>query len=220
MKKQSNLNPYAAAYVPVAIRESRSPTSVTERGSRNYNGNIWPQTPQQTINNQQLCYADALRRSPVKKQSASSSHISPSQSSTLVTEQQLMDALRLSPAKNQPASSRISPSQSATQFTEEQVLTDEEVDMEYLRMLFHSVDDESLLDVYRLNHGDLEDAIDMLEQLEIDEVDLSGSLPDELDFSDVSHFVVPYNDSDSAEQRNVAAETSAPSGHLPSSKFL
>lgn len=56
--------------------------------------------------------------------------------------------------------------------------------------------------------------------LQIDEVDLSGSLPDELDFSDVSHFVVPYNDSDSAEQRNVAAETSAPSGHLPSSKFL
>lgn len=158
------MNPYAAAYVPVAIREPRARTSVTEGGPRNYNGNIWSQ---QTINNQQLGYADALRRSPVKNQPASSSHISPSRSATQFTEQQLVDALRLSPVKNQPASSHISPSQSATQFTDEQELTDEEVDMEYLRMLFHGVDDESLLDVYNLNHGDLEDAIDMLEQLEV-----------------------------------------------------
>lgn len=70
------------------------------------------------------------------------------------------------PAKSQPASSSYtSPSQNVT----DNQLLDEEADMdlEYLRMAFPGISYQSLADVYNVNSGDLDSAIDMLSQLEV-----------------------------------------------------
>ena len=48
-------------------------------------------------------------------------------------------------------------------------IMDEEfnMDLEYLRMTFPGLSIESLLDVYMANNRDLEAAVDMLDQLEV-----------------------------------------------------
>jgi len=44
---------------------------------------------------------------------------------------------------------------------------DSEMDLAYLQMTFPGVSDQSLLDVYNVNRGDLEAAVDMLNHLEV-----------------------------------------------------
>ncbi|KAF7830225.1 polyadenylate-binding protein-interacting protein 5-like [Senna tora] len=87
--------------------------------------------------------------------------------------------------------------------------------MEYLRMAFPGISDQSLVDVYIVNRGDLDAAIDMLSQLEFDNVESSGSLPETLDIGDVSEF---GSSADSAplKLKTVAAEASTSSSHLAS----
>ncbi|KAK9741765.1 hypothetical protein RND81_03G126700 [Saponaria officinalis] len=43
---------------------------------------------------------------------------------------------------------------------------EEEMDLAYLQMIFPGVSDQSLVDVYNVNMGDLESALDMLSDLE------------------------------------------------------
>ncbi|XP_057525163.1 polyadenylate-binding protein-interacting protein 5-like [Amaranthus tricolor] len=53
---------------------------------------------------------------------------------------------------------------------------DSEMDLAYLQMMFPGVSDQSLADVYAVNLGDLDSAVDMLTDLES-----ADSLPDALD---------------------------------------
>lgn len=50
----------------------------------------------------------------------------------------------------------------------EQIMDEEfDMDLEYLRMMFPGLSNDSVLDVYMANNGDLEATIDMLNQLEV-----------------------------------------------------
>ncbi|KAG5121705.1 hypothetical protein JHK84_040045 [Glycine max] len=100
-------------------------------------------------------------------------------------------------------------------------LLDEEVDMdlEYLRMNFPGISYQSLVDVYNVNSGDLDAAIDMLSQLELEGDETSGILPETLDIGDVSESGLPA-DSASLKQKNVAEETNTSSSHMASANVL
>ncbi|MED6206872.1 hypothetical protein PIB30_030642 [Stylosanthes scabra] len=64
---------------------------------------------------------------------------------------------------------------------------DPDMDVEFLRMQFPGISEESLRDVYMVNECDIDAAIEMLNQLELkfDGVESSGSLPETLDIGDV-----------------------------------
>ncbi|KAB2079558.1 hypothetical protein ES319_A05G012200v1 [Gossypium barbadense] len=69
----------------------------------------------------------------------------------------------------------------------EQIMDEEfDMDLEYLRMMFPGLSNDSVLDVYMANNGDLEATIDMLNQLEMYTVESSDTLLDTLDIGDVS----------------------------------
>ncbi|XLR36246.1 hypothetical protein S83_064146 [Arachis hypogaea] len=94
---------------------------------------------------------------------------------------------------------------------------DPDMDVEYLRMQFPGISEESLRDVYMVNECDIDAAVEMLNQLELkfDGVESSGSLPETLDIGDVSESG-SASDSASLKLKNVAAEasTSTSSSHL------
>ncbi|GMI97605.1 INCREASED POLYPLOIDY LEVEL IN DARKNESS 1, CTC-interacting domain 5 [Hibiscus trionum] len=94
----------------------------------------------------------------------------------------------------------------------EKQFMDEEFDMdlEYLRMTFPGLSNESLMDVYLANGGDFEATIDMLNQLEMNTVESSESLPDTLDIGDVSESVSSATFSPH-KLKNMAGETSSSS---------
>lgn len=59
-------------------------------------------------------------------------------------------------------------SQNVNEVVEKQMLDEEfDIDMEYLQMSFPGLSEQSLADVYLANKGDLEAAVDMLNQLEV-----------------------------------------------------
>ncbi|XP_058724825.1 polyadenylate-binding protein-interacting protein 5-like [Vicia villosa] len=188
--RQSSLNPYAAAYVPVSKRDANANASArfyaTEEennSSQDYDGTAWFQPPQYAGNNVQLLKNNPQRLSPGKSQPGSSSYFSSQQSVAPLADKHFMD---------------------------EEV----DIDLEYLRMTFPGISDESLVDVYNVNGGDLDAAVDMLSQLEFDDaVDSSGNLPDSLDIGDVSEPALPAN-SPSSKQKNATAEASTSFGHL------
>ncbi|XP_057727814.1 polyadenylate-binding protein-interacting protein 6 [Arachis stenosperma] len=94
---------------------------------------------------------------------------------------------------------------------------DPDMDVEYLRMQFPGISEESLRDVYMVNECDIDAAVEMLNQLELkfDGVESSGNLPETLDIGDVSESG-SASDSASLKLKNVAAEasTSTSSSHL------
>ncbi|KAK8695257.1 hypothetical protein V6N13_000424 [Hibiscus sabdariffa] len=94
----------------------------------------------------------------------------------------------------------------------EKQFVDEEFDMdlEYLRMTFPGLSNESLMDVYLANEGDFEATVDMLNQLEMQTVESSESLPDTLDIGDVSESGSSATFSP-LKLKNMAGETSASS---------
>ncbi|KAK7320718.1 hypothetical protein VNO77_30447 [Canavalia gladiata] len=187
MKPQaSSLNPYAASYIPLSKRETDGRTSLIERDSGNYGGTVWFQTHQETASDQRLVNSSTGK--PVAF-----------------------------PVKSQPASSSYSSSsQNVVELTDKQLLDEElDMDIEYLRMTFPGISDQSLVDVYNVNRGDLDAAVDMLNQLEFDSVQSSGSLPETLDIGDVSESGLSA-DSASFKQKNVAAEANASSCHMAS----
>lgn len=102
-----------------------------------------------------------------------------------------------------------SSSQKPNEVEEKRVLDEEyEMDLDYLRMIFPGISDESLGDVYMANNCDLEASIDMLNQLESDTHESSGNLPDSLDISDASE-ALPTVESSSVKLKNVVGEASA-----------
>ncbi|KAE8654493.1 CTC-interacting domain 5, putative isoform 2 [Hibiscus syriacus] len=84
-----------------------------------------------------------------------------------------------------------------------------DMDLEYLRMTFPGLSNESILDVYLANNEDLEATVDMLNQLEM-RPECSGTLPDTLDIGDVSEPGSAAHCS-SLKLKNVAGETIASS---------
>lgn len=107
------------------------------KGAMDYDGTVWFPTPQNTTNDVQFVNKSAHKLSPVKNQPASSSYY-------------------------------VSPPQSMVQLTDNQFMDEEvDIDLEYLRMTFPGISDQSLVDVYNVNSGDLDAAIDMLSQLEV-----------------------------------------------------
>ncbi|KAE9609209.1 hypothetical protein Lal_00020232 [Lupinus albus] len=102
------------------------------------------------------------------------------------------------------------------QFTDEDHI---DLDIEFLKMSFPGISEESLREVYMLSRDDLDAAIDMLTQLEFDDgVESSGSLPETLDIGDVSEPILSA-DSASLKLKNVAAEASTSSNPLESGKL-
>jgi len=80
-----------------------------------------------------------------------------------------------------------SSSQSPFDGTGKQTLDEDyDMDLAYLQMTFPGLSEESLFDVYVANKGDLESAVDMLNQLEHYSGDSLENLPDTLDIGDVS----------------------------------
>ncbi|QCD99557.1 polyadenylate-binding protein-interacting protein 5-like [Vigna unguiculata] len=194
MKPQSSsLNPFAASYVPLSKRGADGRTTFTEKDSKNYDGSVWFQTRQDATNDQQLIIASSERL------------FKP-------------DAF---PTKSQPASSSYtSSSQNVVEVAENQLLAEElDMDLEYLRITFPGISYQSLVDVYNVNSGDLDAAIDMLSQLELEGDESSGTLPETLDIGDVSESGLPA-DSTSLKQKNVAEETSTSSSHMASGDVL
>nr|ACU16318.1 unknown [Glycine max] len=198
MKPQSSsLNPYAASYVPLSKRGADGRIPLTEKDSKTCDGTMWFQmTHQGATNDPQL----------------------------INTSLEWLSKPEAFPAKSQPASGSYtgytSSSQNVAELTDNQ-LVDEELDMdlEYLRMNFPGISYQSLVDVYNVNSGDLDVAIDMLSQLELEGDETSGSLPETLDIGDVSESGLPA-DSVSLKQKNVAEETSTSSGQLASANVL
>ncbi|KAJ6732409.1 POLYADENYLATE-BINDING PROTEIN-INTERACTING PROTEIN 6 [Salix purpurea] len=103
-------------------------------------------------------------------------------------------------------------SQNLNEVTGKQMVDEEfEMDLDYLRINFPGMSDGSLTDVYMANKGDLEAAVDMLNQLEFDTVESSGNLPDTLDIGDVSESR-PSAESSSMKLKTVVGEASTLSG--------
>ncbi|KAG4163222.1 hypothetical protein ERO13_D01G158400v2 [Gossypium hirsutum] len=93
----------------------------------------------------------------------------------------------------------------------EQIMDEEfDMDLEYLRMMFPGLSNDSVLDVYMANNGDLEATIDMLNQLEMYTVESSDTLPDTLDIGDISESISSAN-CGTLKLKNVAGETGASS---------
>ncbi|TKY58187.1 Polyadenylate-binding protein-interacting protein 5 [Spatholobus suberectus] len=194
MKPQSSsLNPYAASYIPLSKRGTDGRTSLTEKDSKSYDGTVWFQTHQDATNDQHLINFSSERLSKPEAFLA----------------------------KSQPASSSYtSSSQNVADLTDNQLLDEElDMDLEYLRMAFPGISYQSLVDVYNVNSGDLDAAIDMLSQLELEGDESSGSLPETLDIGDVSESGLPA-DSASLKQKNVAEETGTSSSHMSSTNVL
>ncbi|XP_027356891.1 polyadenylate-binding protein-interacting protein 5-like [Abrus precatorius] len=89
---------------------------------------------------------------------------------------------------------------------------DPEMVIDYLKMTFPGISEQSLVDVYNVSGGDLNASIDMLSEIEFDGVDLSGSLPDTLGIGDVSDSV-SSPDSASPKRKNSSAEASTSSSN-------
>ncbi|KAK7377279.1 hypothetical protein VNO80_02701 [Phaseolus coccineus] len=191
--QSSSLNPYAASYVPLSKRGADGRTTLTEKDSKNYDGSVWFQTRQDATNDQQLINSSSER----------------------------LFKPEAFPTKNQPASSSYtSSSQNVAEVAENQLLAEElDMDLEYLRITFPGISYQSLVDVYNVNSGDLDAAIDMLSQLELEGDESSGTLPETLDIGDVSESGLAV-DSTSLKQKNVADETSTSSSHMASGNVL
>ncbi|KAG4144048.1 hypothetical protein ERO13_D05G011350v2 [Gossypium hirsutum] len=91
----------------------------------------------------------------------------------------------------------------------EQIMDEEfDMDLQYLRMMFPGLSNDSVLDVYMANNGDLEASIDMLNQLEMYTVESSDTLPDTLDISDISESISSANLKASSSGSTESAVTS------------
>lgn len=139
--RKSSLNPYAAAYVPVSKRDANASARFYSTEEENNSSQDYDGTawfqPPQYAANN----AQLLKN----------------------------NTQRLSPGKSQPGSSSyFSSSQNVAPLADKHFMDEEvDIDLEYLRMTFPGISDESLVDVYNVNGGDLDAAVDMLSQLEV-----------------------------------------------------
>ncbi|KAL1562210.1 polyadenylate-binding protein-interacting protein 6-like [Salvia divinorum] len=165
MKTGSSLNPYAAAYVPLF---KRGPADLTkEFGSPQdfSSGNeVGQKFGYQPVNmfprGQHPNVSQSYWHSPGAPQTSEYPKWKDNRSSEFVA--------------------------SSSQYRKKPSFDDDfDMDLAYLQMTFPGVSDESLSDVYQANRCDLDSALDMLNQLEVQHDDSSDKLPDTLDIGDV-----------------------------------
>ncbi|OMO80483.1 Ubiquitin system component Cue [Corchorus olitorius] len=187
----SSLNPYAASYIPLAKREAND--NLTAKDSNRGNEATWFESSSHFAHHQHHSNAslDSVTHATGKHQTTEASSLKSHHSHGSLT-------------------------QNPGEMTDKQVMDEEfDMDLEYLRMNFPGLSNESLMDVYLANHGDLEAAVDMLNQLEMYTVESSETLPDTLDIGDVSESGSSATCS-SLKLKNVAGEASSSSGSAES----
>ncbi|XP_022755279.1 polyadenylate-binding protein-interacting protein 5-like isoform X2 [Durio zibethinus] len=158
----SSLNPYAASYIPLAKRESNN--DVISKDIKPGDETAWFEPSLHFAHNPQYSSAslDTLTHGTEKHQVAEASAL-----------------------KSHSAHGSLM--HNPNEMTDKHIMDEEfDMDLEFLRMTFPGLSNESLLDVYLANNGDLETSVDMLNQLEMYTVESSETLPDTLDIGDVS----------------------------------
>ena len=135
------MNPYAASYIPLAKREAND--NVISKDIRR--GTAWFEPSSHSAHNPHYSNAslDYVTHGTEKHQVAEASAL-----------------------KSHPDHGSLM--QNPDEMTDKQIMDEEfDMDLEYLRMTFPGLSNESLLDVYLANNGDLEATVDMLNQLEV-----------------------------------------------------
>ncbi|KAF9681171.1 hypothetical protein SADUNF_Sadunf06G0197800 [Salix dunnii] len=180
----STLNPYAAAYIPLSKRDSTNRIENPGWTVQGGNPNVW--------------YGSAEHNAQVRQ-----------------NDKGLFSVPEMSALKSQSGyGSYGSSSQNLYGVTGKETIDEEfEMDLEYLRMNFPGISDESLTGVYMANNGDVDAATDMLNQLELDPLDSSGDLPDTLDIGDV-YEPRPSAEVSSVKPKTAGGEASTSSGSL------
>ncbi|KAH8504289.1 hypothetical protein Peur_046133 [Populus x canadensis] len=178
----STLNPYAAAYIPLSKRDSADRIENPGWTVQGGNPNVW--------------YGSAKHNAQIRQ-----------------NDKGPISVPEMSMLKSQSGyGSYGSSSQNSYEMTGKQTVDEEfEMDLEYLRINFPGISDESLTGVYMANKGDIDAAIDMLNQLEFDTLESSGNLPDTLDIGDV-YEPRPSAEASSVKPKTVVDEASASSG--------
>ncbi|XVF47935.1 hypothetical protein PTKIN_Ptkin03bG0149600 [Pterospermum kingtungense] len=182
----SSLNPYAASYIPLAKRGAND--NAISIDVNQGNETAWFETSSHSGHH--AIYDNASLHS-----------VTHGTEKHRVTE--------ASALKSRPGYGSLV--QNLDEMADNQILDEEsDMDLEYLRMTFPGLSNESLLDVYVANNGDLEATIDMLNQLEMYPVESSETLPDTLDIGDVSESG-SLATCGALKLKNVAGETNASS---------
>ena len=134
----STLNPYAAAYIPLSKRDSADRIENPGWTVQGGNPNVW--------------YGSAKHNAQIRQ-----------------NDKGPISVPEMSMLKSQSGyGSYGSSSQNSYEMTGKQNVDEEfEMDLEYLRINFPGISDESLTGVYMANKGDIDAAIDMLNQLEV-----------------------------------------------------
>ncbi|XP_057810546.1 polyadenylate-binding protein-interacting protein 6-like [Salvia miltiorrhiza] len=196
MKTGSSLNPYAASYVPLfkrgVVDANKEFGSAQEFNSGNEVG--------------QFGYRPVSTFPQGQHQNVSQSH--PQNAGAPQTAE-------YPKWKDHRSSEFVA---STSQYPEKPSSFDEDSDMDlaYLQMIFPGISEESLSDVYQANRCDLDSAVDMLNQLEIQPDDSSDKLPDTLDIGDVPDSVpVLVKAPQEAKNATGGASTSASSNDMP-----
>ncbi|CAK7353470.1 unnamed protein product [Dovyalis caffra] len=178
----SALNPYAASYIPLSKRDSADGIEIPGWTMRSGNQNVWYGSAD---HNAQIMQND---KGPICVPEVST------------------------PKSQSRYGFYGSSSQNLNEVTGKQTVDEEfEMYLDYLRINFPGMSDESLTDVFMASRGDLETAVDMLNQLEFDILESSGNLPDTLDIGDV-YESGPSAESSSVKLKTVVGEASASSG--------
>ncbi|XVF47936.1 hypothetical protein PTKIN_Ptkin03bG0149600 [Pterospermum kingtungense] len=139
----SSLNPYAASYIPLAKRGAND--NAISIDVNQGNETAWFETSSHSGHH--AIYDNASLHS-----------VTHGTEKHRVTE--------ASALKSRPGYGSLV--QNLDEMADNQILDEEsDMDLEYLRMTFPGLSNESLLDVYVANNGDLEATIDMLNQLEV-----------------------------------------------------
>ncbi|KAJ6745517.1 POLYADENYLATE-BINDING PROTEIN-INTERACTING PROTEIN 6 [Salix koriyanagi] len=133
----STLNPYATAYIPLSKRDSADRIENPGWTVQGGNPNMW--------------YGSAEHSAQIRQ-----------------NDKGLISVPEMSVLKSQSGyGSYGSSSQNSYEVTGKQTIDEEfEMDLEYLRINFPGISDESLTGVYMANNGDTDAAMDMLNQLE------------------------------------------------------
>ncbi|XP_042062203.1 polyadenylate-binding protein-interacting protein 6-like [Salvia splendens] len=188
MKTGSSLNPYAAAYVPLFKRGPADLTkefgSPQEFNSGNEAGQKFGYHPVNLFpRGQHPNVYQSHSQSPGAPQTAEYPKWKDNRSSEFFA--------------------------STSQYPEKQSFdVDSDMDLAYLQMIFPGISDESLSDVYQANRCDLDSAVDMLNQLEVQHDDSTDKLPDTLDIGDVPDSA-PVKAPQGAKNATGGASTSA-----------
>nr|DAD44766.1 TPA_asm: hypothetical protein HUJ06_002996 [Nelumbo nucifera] len=148
----SSLNPYAASYVPLSKREDADKNAFEiSSGSK-------------------IVDTDAWSKNSSEGQETEANQL-PGEASldfNVHGIEELLNSMDLTQKSHMDDNSHDSLSCNPSYATEKHNTYDDfEMDLAYLATMFPSLSDQSLVDVYSANAGDLEASVDMLHQLEV-----------------------------------------------------